>query len=80
MINPKTQNTTYIQIKSQPERYTINIAELAVITVSISQENEGSAPAYTHRQLILHKHNTKLHNGPCFLQAPLTQQRPPPPH
>ncbi len=35
IINPSTQTTTYIEIKSQPERHTINRAELAAITLAL---------------------------------------------
>ncbi len=35
VVNPHTQKTTYIEIKSQPERHTINKAELAAITVAL---------------------------------------------
>ena len=36
IVNPKTQTTTHIEIKSQPERHTINRAELAVITLALT--------------------------------------------
>ncbi len=39
MVNPKTHTITHIDIKSQPERHAINIAELAAITVALRQEN-----------------------------------------
>jgi len=35
VVNPHTQITTHIEIKSQPERHTINRAELAAITVAL---------------------------------------------
>ena len=35
IVNPKTQTTTHIEIKSQPERHTINRAELAAITLAL---------------------------------------------
>ncbi len=39
MVNPRTNSITHIDIKSQPERHTINIAELAAIAVALEQEN-----------------------------------------
>jgi ribonuclease HI len=39
VVNPKTNSVTYIDIKSQPERHTINRAELAAIAVALKQEN-----------------------------------------
>jgi hypothetical protein len=39
VVNPRTNTITHIDIKSQPERHTINIAELAAIVVSLKQEN-----------------------------------------
>ena len=38
VVNPKTNSITYIDIKSQPEKYTINRAELAAIVVALKQE------------------------------------------
>ena len=35
MVNPKTHTTTHIEIKSQPERHTINRAKLAAITMAL---------------------------------------------
>jgi ribonuclease HI len=35
IVNPNTQTTTHIEIKSQPERHTINRAELAAITLAL---------------------------------------------
>jgi ribonuclease HI len=35
IVNPSTQNTTHIEIKSQPERHTINRAELVAITLAL---------------------------------------------
>jgi ribonuclease HI len=35
IVNPKTHTTTHIEIKSQPERQTINRAELAAITMAL---------------------------------------------
>ena len=35
IVNPQTQTTTRIEIKSQPERHIINRAELAAITVAL---------------------------------------------
>ena len=39
MVNPRTQNVTHINIKSQKERYTINRAELAAITFALKMKN-----------------------------------------
>jgi ribonuclease HI len=39
MVNPTTNSITHIDIKSQPERHTINRAELAVIAVALKHEN-----------------------------------------
>ncbi len=39
MVNSRTNTITHIDIKSQPERYTINRAELAAIVVALKQEN-----------------------------------------
>ena len=39
MVNPRTYSNTHIDIKSQPERHTINIAELAAIAVALKQKN-----------------------------------------
>ena len=39
-MNPHTQTTTLIEIKSQPERHTINRAELATITVALDLHKE----------------------------------------
>ena len=39
VVNPKTNTITHIDIKSQPERHTINRAELAAIVVALQQEN-----------------------------------------
>ena len=35
IVNPRTHNTTHILINSQPERHTINRAELAAITMAL---------------------------------------------
>ncbi len=35
VVDPKHNTTTHIEIKSQPERHTINIAELAAITTAL---------------------------------------------
>jgi ribonuclease HI len=35
IVNPRTHTTTYIKIKSQPERHTINRAELVAITIAL---------------------------------------------
>jgi ribonuclease HI len=35
IVDPRTQTTTYIEIKSQPKRHTINRAELAAITLPL---------------------------------------------
>ena len=39
VVNPRTHTITYIDIKSQKERHTINKAELAAITTALKQEN-----------------------------------------
>ena len=39
VVNPKTISITHIHIKSQPERHTINRAEVAAIAVALKQEN-----------------------------------------
>jgi ribonuclease HI len=39
VVNPRTNTITHIDIKSQPERHTINKAELAAIAVALKQEN-----------------------------------------
>jgi ribonuclease HI len=39
VVNPKPNSITHIDIKSQPERHTINRAELAAIAVALKQEN-----------------------------------------
>jgi ribonuclease HI len=38
VVNPRTNTTTHVDIKSQPERHTIR-AELAAIIVALKQEN-----------------------------------------
>ena len=38
-MNPRTNSITHIDIKSQPERHTINRAELATIALALKQEN-----------------------------------------
>jgi len=35
IVNPRTHTTTHTEIKSQPERHTINRAKLAAITKAI---------------------------------------------
>jgi ribonuclease HI len=35
IVNPRNHTTTHIEIKSQPERHTINRAELAAITITL---------------------------------------------
>jgi len=35
IVNPTTHTTTHIEIKSRPERHTINRAELAAITLAL---------------------------------------------
>ncbi len=35
IVDPGAQTTTHIQIKSQPERHTINRAELEAITIAL---------------------------------------------
>ncbi len=35
IVNPNTQTTTHIEVKSQPKRHTINRAELAAITLAL---------------------------------------------
>jgi ribonuclease HI len=35
IVDPKHNTITHIEIKSQPERHTINIAELAAITTAL---------------------------------------------
>ena len=39
MVNPRTNTITHIDIKSQPERHTINRAKLTAIAVALKQEN-----------------------------------------
>jgi ribonuclease HI len=39
VVNPRKNSITHIDIKSQPERHTINRAELAAIAVALKQEN-----------------------------------------
>ena len=39
MVNPRINSITHIDIKSQPERHTINRVELAAIAVALKQEN-----------------------------------------
>jgi ribonuclease HI len=39
IVNPRTKSITHIDIKAQPERHTINRAELAAIAVTLKQEN-----------------------------------------
>jgi hypothetical protein len=39
VVNPRSNPITHIDIKSQPERHTINRAKLAAIAVAIKQEN-----------------------------------------
>ena len=39
VVNPRTHTITHINIKSQKQRHTINIAELAAITVALIHEN-----------------------------------------
>ena len=38
-MNPRKFSITHIDIKSQPERHTINRAELAAIVVALKHEN-----------------------------------------
>jgi ribonuclease HI len=38
-VNPRSNSITHIDIKSQPERHTINRAELAVIAVALKRED-----------------------------------------
>jgi hypothetical protein len=40
-VNPQTQTTTHIETNSQPQRYTINRAELAVITVTLDLHKDS---------------------------------------
>jgi hypothetical protein len=40
IVNPHTQTTTNIDMKSHPERHTINMAELAAITVAFDLHKE----------------------------------------
>jgi hypothetical protein len=42
VVNPRTQHVTHIDIKSLKERHTINIAELAVITLALRRKNTES--------------------------------------
>jgi ribonuclease HI len=42
IVNPQTQITTHIEIKSQPERYTINTAELAAIAVALDLHKDAT--------------------------------------
>jgi hypothetical protein len=39
VVNPRTNTITHIEVKSQPERHTINRAELAAIVVALKQEH-----------------------------------------
>jgi hypothetical protein len=39
VVNPRTEQVTYIEIKFQNERHTINRAELAAITTALRTEN-----------------------------------------
>jgi ribonuclease HI len=39
LVNPRTNTITHIDIKSQPERHTINRAELAAIAMALKQYN-----------------------------------------
>ncbi len=48
IVNPRTQATTHIEIKSQPERHTINRAELAAITLALeANKNEHTLSILT---------------------------------
>jgi ribonuclease HI len=40
VVNPHTQTTTHIKTNSQPERHTMNIAELAAITIALDLHKE----------------------------------------
>jgi hypothetical protein len=49
MVNPRTHTITHLDVKSQPERHTINLAEQAAITVALTQENtEGHLKILTN--------------------------------
>jgi len=67
VVNPRTKSVTYIDIKSQKERHTIKRAKLAAITLALRRKKHTGPPQNTHRWLILHKHNKKLHNRPIIL-------------
>jgi ribonuclease HI len=43
IVNPRTHTTTHIEIKSQPERHTINRAELAAITLALEANKQENA-------------------------------------
>jgi ribonuclease HI len=48
IVNPKTHSITHIEIKSQPERHTINQAELAAITQALeTNKHENSLSILT---------------------------------
>ena len=40
IVNPHTQTTTHIEIKSQLERHTLNMAELSAIIAALHLDNE----------------------------------------
>ena len=48
IVNPKSHTITHIEIKSQPERHTINRAELAAITIALeTNKHENSLSILT---------------------------------
>ena len=48
IFNPKTHTITHVEIKSQPERHTINRAELAAITLALkTNKHENSLSILT---------------------------------
>jgi ribonuclease HI len=54
IVNPRTQTTTHIDIKSQPERHTINRAELAAITLALeANKNDHTLSILTDSAFII---------------------------
>ncbi len=54
MVNPRTNTATHTEIESQPERHTINLAELAAIPIALeANKHDHTLSILTDRAFII---------------------------
>jgi ribonuclease HI len=71
IVNSRTQTTTHIEIKSQPERHTINRAELAAITLALkANKQENALSILTNSAFIINTIRKYAIDPLCFNHHP----------